>query len=107
MASLLTGFLLGLATLANAAPGLPQQPNLASLIPAAEVVVVAQVIAADYSRTASDGPMIARAKVRSPLKGRLRKDQIFEFSETASAGPNYKASEVRVLFLESAGANSW
>jgi len=104
---LLTGLFIGLATLQNGAPGVAQKPNLASLIPAAEVIVVAKVTEADYSRTASDGPMIARAKVLRSLKGRLRQDQTFGFTETAWAGPNYKASEVRVLFLESGGANSW
>lgn len=107
MARLLPELFLGLATLQNAAPGFAQQPNLASVIPAAEVIVVAQVTEADYSRTPSDGPMIARAKVLRSIKGRLRQDQTFRFTETASAGPNYQASEVRVLFLESSGANSW
>ena len=107
MARLLTGLFLGLVGLQNAAPGFAQQPNLASLIPAAEVIVVARVTEADYSRTAADGPMIARAKVLRSVKGRLRQDQTFGFTETAWVGPNYKANEVRVLFLESSGANSW
>ncbi len=107
MAPLRIGLFLGLAILQNAAPGFAQQPSLASLIPAAEVIVVAQVTETDYSRTASDGPMIARAKVLRSIKGRLRRDQTFGFTETAWAGPNYKASEVRILFLESTGANAW
>jgi hypothetical protein len=107
MARLLIGLFLGLATLQNAVPNFAQQPNLASLIPAAEVIVVARVTEADYSRTASDGPMIARAKVLRSIKGRLRQDQTFGFTETAWVGPNYKAGEVRVLFLESSGTNSW
>ena len=85
----------------------PQQPGLADLIPAADVIVVAQISETDYSRTPADGPMTAQAAVLSVVKGRLRKGQSFRFSETAWVGPNYRAGEVRVLFLEAAGANSW
>ena len=81
--------------------------SLASLIPAADVIVVAQISGTDYSRTPSDGPMTAHAKVLSSLKGGLRKDQSFEFTETAWVGPNYKTGEVRILFMESAPPNSW
>jgi hypothetical protein len=84
----------------------PRQANLASLIPAAGVVVVAEISSTDYSRTPSDGPMTARARVLKSLKGGLRRDQSITFTETAWVGPNYKPGEVRLLFLEST-SNSW
>jgi hypothetical protein len=37
----------------------------------------------------------------------LRRDQSFAFTETAWVGPNYRQGEVRILFLESAGPDSW
>ena len=84
-----------------------QRPaTLASLIPAADVIVVTEISSTDYSRTPSDGPMTARAKVLSSLKGGLRRDQSFTFTETAWVGPSYKPGEVRILFLESE-SNSW
>ncbi|MBF8300779.1 MAG: hypothetical protein HW394_1149 [Acidobacteria bacterium] len=84
-----------------------QQANLASLIPAAEVIVAAEIADTDYSRTPSDGPMTARAKVLAVVRGRLRRDQSFGFTETAWVGPSYRQGEVRILFLESAGPDSW
>jgi hypothetical protein len=84
-----------------------QQATLASLIAAADSIVVVQVSDTDYSRTPSDGPMVAHAKVLSSVKGRLRKDQSFEFTETAWVGPNYQAGEVRILFMESSGRSTW
>jgi hypothetical protein len=84
-----------------------QQATLASLIPAADAVVVAQISDTDYSRTPSDGPMTAQAKVLRAAKGRLKNDQSFKFTETAWVGPNYQTGEVRILFLESTGLNSW
>ena len=107
MALFLTGLILGFAALQNAEQGFAQQPNLASLIPAAEAIVIARVTDADYSRTASDGPMLARARVLRSVKGRLRQDQVVHFTQTAWVGPNYKAGEVHVLFLEPSGASSW
>jgi hypothetical protein len=87
--------------------GAQPQQTLGSLIPAADAIVVALVSSTDFSRTSSDGPMIAQARVLSTVKGRLRKDQSFEFTETAWVGPRYQSGEVRILFLESAGANRW
>ena len=84
-----------------------QQGTLASLIPAADAIVVAQVLDTDYSRTPSDGPMVAHAKVLSTVKGRLKKDQSFEFTETAWVGPNYQTGEIRILFMESSGRSTW
>ena len=90
-----------------ASPVSAQRPaSLASLIPAADVIVVAEISSTDYSRTPADGPMTARAKVLSSLKGGLKRDQSFTFTETAWVGPNYKPGEVRLLFLESE-SNSW
>lgn len=51
--------------------------------------------------------MTAHATVLKTLKGQLKKDQIFAFSETAWVGPHYKANEVRILFLEPEAPNSW
>lgn len=82
-------------------------PNLASLIPSAEAIVVAEISSTDYRSTPSDGPMTAQAKVLSVVKGRLKKGQSFTFTETAWVGPNYQTGEVRILFIESAGLNSW
>ena len=104
----MTGFLAGSVLLLIAGPFYAQdRVTLASLIPAADAIVVVEISATDYSRTPSDGPMTARANVLSSLKGNLRKDQSFGFTETAWVGPTYKADEVRILFLESAGPNSW
>jgi hypothetical protein len=83
--------------------GAQYPPALASLIPEADVIVVVEISNTDYSRTPSDGPMTARAKVLSSLKGGMRKDQSFGFTETAWVGPSYKTGDVRVLFMESAG----
>ena len=84
-----------------------QQAVLAELIAAADVIVVAQISDTDYSRTPSDGPMTARAKVMNAIKGRLKKDQSFRFIETAWVGPSYRTGELRILFMEPAGPNSW
>jgi hypothetical protein len=84
----------------------PRQATLASLIEEAGVIVVAEISGVDYSRTPSDGPMIARAKVLHSLKGQLRTDESISFTETAWVGPNYKTGEVRILFLEPA-SDSW
>ena len=84
-----------------------ERATLASLVPTAEVIVVAQISDTDYSRTPADGPMTAHAKVLSVVKGRLRRDQSFTFTETAWVGPGYKTGEVRILFIESAAPNSW
>jgi hypothetical protein len=84
-----------------------EQATLASLIPVADVIVVAEISSTDYRRTPSDGPMTARAKVLRVVKGGLKKDQSFKFTETAWVGPNYQTGEVRILFMESAGLNSW
>ena len=84
-----------------------QQATLASLISEAQAIVIAEISDTDYSQTRSDGPMTAHATVLNSLKGRLKKDQSFRFSETAWVGPRYKASEVRILFLEPAAPNSW
>ena len=84
-----------------------QQVTLSSLVTAADAIVVAQIEGTDYSRTPSDGPMVARAKVLRVVKGRLRRDQSFEFTETAWVGPNYQKGEVRILFMESAGRSTW
>lgn len=90
-----------------AGPASTQRPaTLASLIPAADVIVAAEISSTDYSRTPADGPMTARAKVLSSLKGGLRRDQSFLFTETAWVGPSYKPGEVRILFLEPE-SNSW
>jgi hypothetical protein len=93
--------------LALCIPTRSQQTTLASLIPAAPIIVVARITKADYSRTSSDGPMIAQAKVLSVIKGNLKKEQSFRFTETAWVGPAYQTGEIRVLFIESAGPNSW
>ena len=89
-------------------PGMAgQQANLASLIPAAEVIVVAEIADTNDSRTPSDGPLTARARVLAAVSGRLRRNQSFGFTETAWVGPSYRRGEVRILFLESAGPNAW
>jgi hypothetical protein len=84
-----------------------QQTTLASLIPAADVIVAGQISDTDYSQTPSDGPMTAHARVLSAVKGGLKKGQSFRFTETAWVGPNYQTGEIRILFMESAGPNSW
>ena len=84
-----------------------EKRTFASLIPSADAIVVVLVSATDYSRTPSDGPMKAHAKVLSTVKGELKKNQSFEFTETAWVGPNYQAGEVRILFMESTGRNTW
>jgi hypothetical protein len=85
-----------------------QQPATpASLIPAAEVIVVARISDTDYSRTPSDGPMTAQATALSVLKGGLKKGQSFTFTETAWVGPTYQRDEVRILFLEAGTNNRW
>jgi hypothetical protein len=90
-----------------AGPASAQQETFASLIPAADVIIVAEISGTDYSRTPSDGPMTARAKVLNAVKGGLKKGESFEFTETAWVGPNYQTGEVRILFMESVGQNSW
>jgi len=85
----------------------PAEATLASLIPAAVVIVAAQISDTDYSQTPSDGPMTAHARVLSAVKGGLKKGQSFRFTETAWVGPNYQTGEIRILFMESAGLNSW
>jgi cytoskeletal protein RodZ len=85
-----------------------QQPaTLASLIPAAEVIVVARISKTDYTRTPSDGPMTAQATALNVLKGGLKRSQSLTFHETAWVGPTYQVGEVRILFLEPATGNQW
>jgi hypothetical protein len=89
------------------AAGLQQRDTLASLIPSAQVIVVAEISSTDYSRTPSDGPMIAQALVLSAIKGGLKKGRSFTFTETAWVGPDYQKGEVRILFIEPAEPGSW
>ena len=84
-----------------------QQMRPSGLIAAADAIVVARVSDTDYTRTPADGPMTARAEVLAVVKGSLRKNQSFGFTETAWVGPEYRVGELRILFLESAGTNSW
>lgn len=71
-----------------------------SLTESAEAVVVVEVQVTDYTATAHDGDMVAEARVLKPLKGPLKSDKTFTFSETAWVGPDYQVGEFRVLFLE-------
>ena len=58
-------------------PGMAgQQANLASLIPAAEVIVVAEITDTNDSRTPSDGPLMARARVAGCCQRKIAKESI-------------------------------
>ena len=83
-----------------------RQATLASLIPAAEAIVVAEISSVDYSQSPADGPITAKARVLKPIKGTLGRDASFLFTETSWVGPSYKPGEVRLLFLERA-TNNW
>jgi hypothetical protein len=52
------------------------------LLAAAEAVAAVEIVSADYSLTANDGPMVAAAKVLKVLKGPLTPGRDVRFFET-------------------------
>jgi hypothetical protein len=91
------------ALLIFVSPGVAQRPDSGTsegLITAAEVIAAVEIVSTDYSFTASDGPMVAVARVLKVLKGPLTPGREVRFSETAWVGPTYQKGEYRILFLE-------
>jgi len=77
-----------------------EQRAFEGLIAAAEAVVAVEIVSTDYTATASDGPMVAVARVLKVVKGPVTHEKTFMFAETAWVGPTYKRGEYRILFLE-------
>ncbi|MHC4174333.1 MAG: hypothetical protein ACYTBX_04355 [Planctomycetota bacterium] len=65
----------------------------------AEAIVAIRILSTDYSATASDGPMYAKAKVLKVLKGNISTWWKLHFGETGWWGPTYKKGEYRIVFL--------
>ncbi len=65
----------------------------------ADAVVAAEILRTDYRATPSDGPMYAEARILAVVKGRLPRESVLKFGESAWCGPDYVAGELRILFL--------
>lgn len=98
------------ALLMCVSPGVAQRPvsgTSEGLIAAAEVIAAVEIVSADYSLTANDGPMVAAAEVLKVLKGPLTLGRQVRFSETAWVGPTYQKGEYRILFLQKAASTEF
>jgi len=74
--------------------------GVATSMAEADAIVAVEILRTDYTATAADGPMYAEARVLGVVKGRLVRDSTLKFGETAWCGPDYRAGEFRVLFLQ-------
>lgn len=104
MSRLVLGGPLILASLLAVGPqavGMQQERRgFGDLIALADAVVAVEVLSTDYTATASDGPMLAAARVLKVVKGPFKNGKTFNFMETAWVGPAYQKGEYRILFLE-------
>ena len=73
--------------------------GLDKLVSEAEAIAAIEILSTDYSATASDGPMYAKAKVSKVLKGNISTWWKLHFGETGWWGPTYKKGEYRIVFL--------
>jgi hypothetical protein len=63
----------------------------------ADLVAAVEILNVDYSATASDGPMVAEARLLKLVKGSGSRTILFGAS--AWLGPNYQRGDRRILFL--------
>lgn len=73
--------------------------GLSKLITEADAIAAVKILSTDYTATASDGPMYAKAKVLKVLKGNVSTWWKLRFGETGWWGPTYKKGERRIVFL--------
>ncbi|MCP4612432.1 MAG: hypothetical protein GY845_27355 [Planctomycetes bacterium] len=73
--------------------------GLDKLASEAEAIAAIEILSTDYSATASDGPMYAKAKVSKVLKGNISPWRKLHFGETGWWGPTYKKGQYRIVFL--------
>lgn len=98
-----SGLLILMALLAMGSEPVPvnqEQRAFDGLIAAAGAIVAVEILSTDYAATASDGPMVAAARVLKVVKGPFSDGKKFSFTETAWVGPTYQKGEFRILFLE-------
>ena len=74
--------------------------GLDRLVAEAGAIAAIKILSTDYSATASDGPMYAKAKVLKVLKGNISTWWKLHFGETGWWGPTYKKGEYRLVFLD-------
>ncbi len=84
---------------AQAAPA-----GLSDLVSEADAIAVVEILSTDYSATAADGPMYAEAKILKTVKGKIRATQRIYFGASAWVGPNFRAGERRIVFLQAVPA---
>jgi len=63
----------------------------------ADLVAAVEILNVDYSATASDGPMVAEARLLKLVKG--SSSRTVRFHASAWLGPSYQKGERRILFL--------
>lgn len=81
----------------------PKQEQLTfeDLFEVAEAVVAVEILAADYTATVIDGPMVATAKVLKSLKGPYATGDEFGFWQGPEIGAlTYQPGDYRILFVD-------
>jgi hypothetical protein len=63
----------------------------------ADLIAAVEILNVDYSATASDGPMVAEARLLKLVKG--SGSRTIRFGASAWLGPNYQRGDRRILFL--------
>jgi hypothetical protein len=64
----------------------------------ADLIAAVEILNVDYSATASDGPMVAEARLLKLVKG--SGPRTIRFGASAWLGPNYQKGDRRILFLQ-------
>jgi hypothetical protein len=64
----------------------------------ADLIAAVEILNVDYSATASDGPMVAEARLLKLAKG--SGSRTIRFGASAWLGPNYQKGDRRILFLQ-------
>jgi hypothetical protein len=64
----------------------------------ADLIAAVEILNVDYSATASDGPMVAEARLLKLAKG--SGSRTIRFGASAWLGPNYRKGDRRILFLQ-------
>jgi len=96
--------LLSIATVIGPLSAQTAAAGLGDLVAKADTIAVVDILSADYSATAADGPMYAEAKVLKVIKGKVRATQRIRFGASAWVGPAFQAGERRIVLLEAVPA---
>ena len=68
------------------------------LVGEADVIALGEILSADDTRMAADGPMYGEVRILKVVRGALSPQ--IRFGASAWVGPTYKEGELRILFLQ-------